>query len=352
MKTTISIVTIAAISLMLLAGCKNEEPQVETAPATTNLSLEAQTGSSSKEGGPLFAFLGSAAEIENVVVTVTQGEKPLLENYLLTRQGAIYHGTLTSLPMGPTLVFSGAGLNASGKTIFSGKVTATLTADTGSISLILIPLDDGQPNLFPFVLSVTTPKEVILNQSETVTAIVQGQAGETLQCEFISPMEGGFFTPSQVLVTLAPGATQGQCSSSYTAPAVEGTYAHEVKVTNNQTNATQVGFSLVAVYEKKDQGIEVAIAPTLDGITAKVGKGMVTLTANASDDGPASELCFTWSLNGSSAVFSEVIGNQATINPYDGNQYGNLVVTVRDKNCTGLSSSLTYSIVRRQWVVK
>lgn len=336
----------------VLPGCKEEEPPVETTPSTASLTLTAKTGSNSKDGGPLFAFLGAASEIENVVVTVSQGDKALIENYLLTKQGGSYQGTLSSLPIGPALVFVGAGLNAAGSKIFEGKVTATLTAPTQSISLALNPIDDGKANLFPYIVSLTSPKEVILNQSEVITAQIKGQAGETLQCQFLASANGGSFDPAEVWVTLAAEQTQGECSSSYTAPAVEGEYSHEVKVTNNQSNATQVGFTLKAVYEEQDAGVEVAIAPTIDGVTAKVGKRSVTLIATASDDGPDHELCYQWSLNGSRAAFSQINGNQATISPYDGTQAGALVITVQDKNCTGLSSSLTYTIAPKQWTVK
>ncbi|MDX2470151.1 MAG: hypothetical protein QNL04_06195 [SAR324 cluster bacterium] len=375
LKNTKNLLTISFMLILILAGC--QEPEAEVAETTPTVDLNVAVavvgteatandrtasivgeavsqilypdGSNTEIDQPSMAFLGAATDIDRVEVTVTEGLVNLITSQPLTYSLTSYSAILPSLPIGSEIVITAKGLDITGKEIYNGNQTVTLVGTETTLAINLNPIDDGKLNTLPVVTAVTTPTEIERVLTGDVSITIAGAIGDSFECQFLPDANGGYYTPSVINVTL--GATTGTCDSTFTAPDVKGFVSHEFIVTNSQSNSTTIGYDLNIVNAKKDVGVTVGIAPSIDSLAAKVTKKGVTLTANVSDDQPTNKLCYSWVYNGSTTAFKDATKNPASFTGYDRTVGGQLVLTIRDENCTGLSTSATFEIAVGQWPV-
>ena len=383
LKNTKSLVITSMMLIMILAGC--QEPEAEVAETTPTLDLNiavavggtettttnnpgvitdptanvvaeglSQTlfadGRATELDQPSFAFLGAATDIDRVEVTVTEGLVNLITSQPLTYSLSSYSAVLPALPIGSEIVITAKGLDATGKEIYNGSQTLTLVGTETTLAINLNPIDDGKVNSLPKVTSITTPVEIERVLTGDVSITIAGEIGDSFQCQFAPDANGGYYTPANLTITL--GATTGTCDSTYTAPDMKGIVTHEVVITNAQANSTTIGYDLKLVNAKKDVGVTVGIAPTIDNLAAKVSKRKgVTLTAQVSDDQPTNQLCYSWTYNGATTVFKDATTNPVSFTGYDPTVGGQIVITVRDENCAGLSTTATFQIAVGQWPV-
>lgn len=382
LKNTKSLLITSLMLMMILAGC--QEPEAEVAETTPTVDLNvavAVTGSGAttndprvvadptanvvEEGlsqilypdgrateldQPSFAFLGAATDIDRVEVTVTEGSVNLITSQPLTYSLTSYSAVLPALPIGSEIVITAKGLDVTGKEIYNGSQTLTLVGTETTLAINLNPIDDGKENTLPKITAVTTPVEIERVMNGNVSITVAGAVGDSFQCQFNTDVNGGYYTPANITITL--GATTGTCDSTYTAADMKGTVTHEVVITNGQANSTTIGYDLNLVNAKKDVGVTVGIAPSIDNLAARVSKKKgVTLTAKVSDDQPTNQLCYSWTYNGTTTAFADATTNPVSFTGYDPAVGGQIVITVRDANCTGLSTSAIFQIAVGQWPV-
>ena len=360
--------------ILISAGCSEPEAEVTETSPTANLGVavavtDTQTTTNDSDtdlvgnvmeqvlypdgrstdvvDGPSMAFLGAASDIDRVEVTVTEGLMNLITNQQLTYELSSYSTTLMALPIGPELVITAKGLDITGKEIYNGSQTITLTGAETTLAINLNPIDDGKVNTLPKVTAITTPTEIERSMTGGILVEIAGEVGDSFECQFLPDATGGYYTPEVITITL--GATTGVCESIYTAADTKGTVSHEVIVTNSQTNSTTIGYDLNIVNAKKNVGVTVGIAPSIDSLNAKVTKKGVTLTASVSDDQPNNQLCYSWTYNGATTAFKDATKNPANFSGYNPAVGGQLNLTVRDENCTGLSTSATFEIAVGQW---
>ena len=383
LKNTKSLLVTSLMLFSILAGCQEPEAEVAQTTPTVDLNVAVAVAGTERtttndptiiteptakvvgEGlsqilypdgrftgldQPSFAFLGAATDIDRVEVTVTEGLINLITNQPLTYSITSYSAILPALPIGSEIVISAKGLDVTGKEIYNGSQTLTLVGTETTLAINLNPIDDGKINTLPKITAVTTPLEIERVLTGDVSITVAGAIGDTFQCQFAADANGGYYTPANLTITL--GATTGTCNSTFTAPDMKGFVTHEVVVINSQLNSTTIGYDLTLVNAKKDVGVTVGIAPTIDNLAARVSKKKgVTLTAKVSDDQPTNQICYSWTYNGTTTAFKDATVNPVSFTGYDPTIGGDLVITVRDQNCTGLSTTATFQIAVGQWPV-
>ncbi len=382
LKNTKSLLITSLMLMMILAGCQEPEAEVAETTPTVDLNVAVAVTSSGtttndprvvtdptanvvEEGlsqilypdgrateldQPSFAFLGAATDIDRVEVTVTEAQVNLITSQPLAYSITGYSAVLPALPIGSEIVITAKGLDVTGKEIYNGSQTLTLVGTETTLAINLNPIDDGKENTLPKITAVTTPVEIERVMNGDVSITVAGAVGDSFQCQFNTDVSGGYYTPANITITL--GATTGTCDSTYTAPDMKGIVTHEVVITNGQANSTTIGYDLNLVNAKKDVGVTVGIAPSIDNLAARVSKKKgVTLTAKVSDDQPTNQLCYSWTYNGTTTAFADATTNPVSFTGYDPAVGGQIVITVRDANCTGLSTSAIFQIAVGQWPV-
>ena len=382
LKNTKSLLITSLMLMMILAGCQEPEAEVAETTPTVDLNVAVAVTSSGttthdprvvtdptanvvEEGlsqilypdgrateldQPSFAFLGAATDIDRVEVTVTEAQVNLITSQPLTYAITGYSAVLPALPIGSEIVITAKGLDVTGKEIYNGSQTLTRVGTETTLAINLNPIDDGKENTLPKITAVTTPVEIERVMNGDVSITVAGAVGDSFQCQFNTDINGGYYTPANITITL--GATTGTCDSTYTAPDMKGTVTHEVVITNGQANSTTIGYDLNLVNAKKDVGVTVGISPSIDNLAARVSKKKgVTLTAKVSDDQPTNQLCYSWTYNGTTTAFADATTNPVSFTGYDPAVGGQIVITVRDANCTGLSTSAIFQIAVGQWPV-
>ncbi|KKL44889.1 hypothetical protein LCGC14_2361170, partial [marine sediment metagenome] len=215
--------------------------------------------------------------------------------------------------------------------IFSGVTTQVLTGVSDSVVVAMDPVSDGEPILFPRVLSIRLPAEIINNTDPNIQVAVEGSADETLTYEFTSVPNGGVYTPNPGDIVL-PSSGTGTFNVTYTAPSTVGIHGQTVKVINSQGNSVEVDFNTDVVnYLTADSGVDVLFAPVVVSLNGKRNGVVVTWTAEVSDDGPLGELTYLWGFTGSSGVdFIDPVVNPADFAGYDEAKTGVITLGVTD----------------------
>ncbi len=375
LKNTKQLLIVSLMLIWTLSGCTEPEAEVAESAPTVNLGVAVAVSSSKEEASPInretnitgqvmeqvlyrdgnnsaidapnFAFLGSASDIDRVEITVTEGTVNLITNQQLIYELGSYNTTLVALPIGSEIVISAKGLDITGKEIYNGNQTVTLVGTETGLGINLNPIDDGKVNTMPKVTAITTPAEIERALTGDVSITISGEIGDSYECQFLADASGGYYTPDVITITL--GATTGTCDSTFTAPDVKTSVSHDVIVLNTQGNVTNIGYDLKIVSAKTDVGVNVGIAPSIDNLKARVTKKGVKLTAKVSDDKSKKELCYSWTYNGVTTAFKDATQNPVDFNGYNPATGGLLAITVRDENCTGLSTTAVFEISVGQW---
>ncbi len=336
-------------ALVVMLGCNSKkDPEQTTTSSPTLVTLELVVLVSTAQTPAAQAFLGGPEEVVEVQVRVETADKVWVEGQSLIFDGTRFTGSI-EVPLNLPLILSGKGLNAAGRVIYEGQTEQTLSQSGDSLTLVLNPIDDGNPNLFPQILSLTYAEEWVRLETGEVLMRFRGEAGEALRCRFFPDDRGGQYELGDQWVTLAQGATEGSCVDRFTAPDDLGKVTHKVKVTNRQGNTTSAEFQFTLVRKKGKAGVQVALAPAIVEVEAKVLEEGVSLTAKVQDDGPLDQITYSWSFNGSTHEFKDATANPLIWEDYEGSQQGELILTVVDEGGTGLSSTLTFLVRAGQW---
>ena len=207
-----------------------------------------------------------------------------------------------------------------------------------SIAILMAPVDDGVPEMFPKITSIIVPAEIVTSSTVTIGIWVEASSGETLAYATTAAPGGGIFSSSSGTITL--GGTTGTLVLSYTAPSTAGTYTHSIRVTNSQTNWVETDFSTVVSPGTASPSVIVQFAPVITAIGAKRSRSDVTFTAVVSDAAPTT-LTYSWGFDGG-LTFADNTTNPAVLQGYDETKSGNLALTVT--NGVGGATAVSYYI--------
>jgi hypothetical protein len=303
------------------------------------------------------AALGTYDDVVRVTIEVAGEDKygvpqdPLVsEQDLVQGGGGEWTGTIIGLPVGPELTFRARGYDSGDVEIFYGELLQTLTGVSDSVIVAMDPKDDGIPIMFPRVLMISLPAEIIRNTSADVDVDVQGTADESMSYEFSSEAGGGAFVPNLGGIVLSP-IGEGAIVSNYTAPDVVGDYTQTVKVVNSQGNSVEVDFDMTVVYELTDPGVGVLFAPVIVSLNGKRTDDTVTWTATVEDDVDPLNVTYLWGFTPDAGVtgldFVDATANPADFSVYDETKTGVITLSVTDGD--GLTTTITFDLVAGQF---
>jgi hypothetical protein len=335
------------LSLSTVLACNNSSPAGlggKTTSATVSVDVQVPFQAQSKASQNL---LGTINDITSLTVDVLQEGAPLITGQPLTYSAGVWSGTLENLPIGPSLTFVGHAYNVSAVEIFTGTTVQALTGQNDSITILMVPVDDGVPATFPRIIRIIVPSQIVTSSTVTLGVWVEGSSGEALTYATTAAAGGGSFSPSSGTITL--GGTTGTLVLSYSAPSTAGTYTHSIRVTNSQTNWVETDFSTVAVAGTTSPSVSVQFAPVITAIGVQRSGPDVTFTAVVSDKAPTT-LTYEWGFaentdgdaTGSGLSFVDYTTNPAVLQGYDETKSGNL--TLRVRNGAGGATIVSYNI--------
>ena len=302
------------------------------------------------------AALGTYEDVVRVTIEVAGEDKygdpqdPLVPEQDLVLVGGEWTGTISGLPVGPVLTFRARGYDSGDVEIFSGVTTQVLTGVGDQVTVAMDPIDDGIPIMFPRVLRISLPAEIVHNTSADVDVDVQGTADEAMSYEFSSEAGGGSFVPDTGGIVLSP-VGDGSIISNYTAPDVVSQYAQTVKVINSQNNSVEVDFKMTVVYDVTDPGVGVLFAPVVVSLNGKRTDDTVTWTATVDDDVDPLNVTYLWGFTPDAGVtgldFVDATANPADFTAYDETKTGVITLGVTDGD--GLTTTISFDLVAGQF---
>ncbi len=328
------------IVLLLLTAlaCSNSSsggPGGNTTSATVSIDVKTPSQAQSKAAQK---FLGTFTDVTSVTVDVLKGGTSIITGQHLTYSNGVWSGTLSNLPIGPSLTFIGHAYNASAVQIFTGTTVQAMTGNNDSVGILMAPVSDGVPAMFPKITAILVSAQIVTLNTMTIGILLEASSGETLTYAATAAAGGGSFSPSSGTITLA--GTTGTLVLSYTAPSTAGTYTHSIRVTNSQSNWVQASFSTVVVAATSSASLSVQFSPVITSIGAERSGSDVTFTATVSDTTPAS-LTYSWGFDGG-LTFADNATNPAVLQGYDETKSGNLTLTVT--NGVGAATTVSYYI--------
>jgi hypothetical protein len=357
--------------LMLLAfGCtliEGKEQKYDTTSIDIAIDLPGQFSAKAALGTfsdvqfSAKAALGTFSDVQRVTIEVVgvdkYGNPPsslATVDLVQAVPGGPWTGTITGLPVGPSLTFTARGYDSPpptvGVLIFSGDVTQVLTGLSDSVTVAMNPIDDGIPIMFPRVLMISLPAEIVHLDSKDVNVSVQGTANEDMSYEFSSESGGGAFSPSIGVETLT-AIGDGTITSNYTAPDAVGEYAQTVKVINSQGNSVEVDFDITVVYDVTDPGVGVLFAPVVVSLNGKRTGDTVEWTAVVEDDVDPLDVIYDWGFTptGGTTGLDFVVdtANPASMTVYNENKTGDVTLAVTDGD--GLTTTISFELVAGQF---
>ena len=303
------------------------------------------------------AALGTFIDVVRVTMEVAGDDKygvyqdPLVPEQDLVLVGGEWTGTITGLPVDPVLTFTARGYDAGDVEIFSGVTTQVLTGVSDSVVVAMDLVSDGEPILFPRVLSIRLPAEIINNTDANVKVEVEGSADETLAYEFTSVPGGGVYAPNPGDIVL-PSSGTGTFNVTYTAPEDADVYGQNVKVINSQGNSVEVDFNMTVKYSLTDLPVGVLFAPVVVSLNGKRTGDVVTWTAVVEDDIDPLNVSYQWGFTpdvGTTGLDFVGLGdtNPADFEVYDETKTGVIILRVTDGY--GLTTTITFNLVLGQF---
>ena len=293
------------------------------------------------------AAVGTVSDVTRISVIVSGDDRfgvyqaGLATLDLTENPPGVWTGVIAGLSIGPTLTFTTTAYNATDEEVFSGVTTQVLTGFADSVSIDLLPTDDGSSVLLPRITAITIPDEFIHNQSANIDIDVDGAASETISFN-MSAGAGAFIPESGSLVLPLSGA--GSIVVGYAAPDPVGTYVHAVTATNSQGNSVSTTFQTVVVYDVTSPSLSVVFGPVLTAVSAQRSGATVTWTAEVYDDGDPNSLVYSWSFSQfggtAGAVFSDPSANPSELIGYDESVVGDITLELTDDE--GLTTTITF----------
>ncbi len=305
------------------------------------------------------AALGTFKNVVRVTIEVVGEDKygvvqdPLVPEQDLVLVGGEWAGTITGLPVDPVLTFTSRGYAAGDVEIFSGVTTQVLTGVSDSVVVAMDPVSDGEPILFPRVLSIRLPAEIINNTDANIQVAVEGSADETLTYEFTSVPNGGVYTPNPGDIVL-PSSGTGTFNVTYAAPSVVEDYGQTVKVINSQGNSVEVDYNTKVVYELTDPVMGVLFAPVVISLSGTrtynvVAGDFVTWTVVVEDDIEPLNVTYLWGFTGTAGVdfVDPAVNSSADLAVYDETVTGEITLSGTDGD--GLTTTITFNLPAGQF---
>ena len=240
--------------------------------------------------------LGLAAEVEKVILDVKEGETYYLREQVLTRSGNTWSGTLSNLPVGPTLTFIARAYDSSGNKILQGSTDQVLTGEHDLINISLSPVYDGA-FLLPKISQIQINPSARLEVSQTAKILISvgGNFEETVSYRLSGSKnsgsenrEGGTLTPCSGTITLEENT--GTIEIDYRAPERPGTYRYTIAVTNEQNNTVETDFEITVDStaaaepgegspDSSNPKINVRFAPVITSLKARQSGSTIIWTA-------------------------------------------------------------------------
>ena len=178
-----------------MLACSNSSPAGpggKTTSATVSVDVQApsQAQSIASQNLP-----GTISDITSLTVDVLKGGTPLISGQQLSYSDGVWSGTLENLPIGPSLTFIGHAYNVSAVEIFTGTTVQAMTGTNDSVTMLMAPVDDGVPAMFPKITRITVPAQIITSSTATIGIGVQASSGETLNYATTAASGGRQFQP-------------------------------------------------------------------------------------------------------------------------------------------------------------
>lgn len=315
------------------------------------------------------------AEITRVILDVKEGSTYLVQEQVLVKVGGAWTGTLSGLPIGPTLSFLVRAYDSTGSEIFQGGTERILTGNHDLISISLSPVYN-EAFLIPKIseIQITPQIPLAISQAAKIIIFVGGTAEETLSYQIFEGKkserkcrEEETFDPPSGTITLQDDGT-GVIEIDYRAPARPGNYYYTIAVTNEQNNTAETEFEItVSNPEDGETGVEpvtpvdprlnLSFAPVVTSLKAKqsgttiIWTAIVDTGAQASsnarsntstqaDDAVNKGLKYQWSYDGG-LEFKNSRSNPAVMLGYSPSAEGILTLTVSGP---GGSTTISYNL--------
>ena len=347
---------------LLLLGCGtgsssstsgNSEPAPPPTVETTSTSAFIQI----EDGQSAFntRFSGTLDNVGWINITVKNGTS-IVASDNLTLSGGSWSGTLDNLTIGVPLNFIAKAYDANKILLFTVNTQQTLATSGNTVSLYLMPVDDGTANTFPQVTKIVYPHSMNTSDNATFQIFITGQTNERFP--YAMTNGGGSFTPQSGTFRLS--GTSGVLSLNYTAPSsvpASGSVTHTFKITNTQNNSVEQDLSTTITTPSTVQTpntatvqMTTAFAPVITGLTAKRIGNAVAWTAQSS---PSNNLTYAWNFNSknfcNTNLFDNATGsctgttansNAEVMTPYASTDHGTLTLTIQG---TGTNPNVTAS---------
>lgn len=352
-RKTLATILGSVVCLFLLAACSGtNEETIRYTSATINAAFTSPSGNSKASFSA--AFLGTAADATSMTVDVKNGSTSIVSGAALTNTNGVWSATISNLPIGPQLTFTGHAYNSSAVEIFNGTTLQAMTGTNDQVSISMAPVSSGVTMQFPKITQIGIPASIEVSTTANLSIHVEGSSTDTLSYQItLAPGGGqiGSYTTAQGSIIMA-GSTSATIAYVYTAPAAAGTYTHSVTVTNNQGNSVKTTFTTHVVSPQAaptaNSALTVQFNPVITAINGERNGSDVAFTASVSDDGPAGELSYLWQYSGGLS-FSDTASNPAVLTGYSETASGTLTLTVIDHNGSGGSTTVTYQLPAGQF---
>ncbi|MBF0353572.1 MAG: hypothetical protein HQM11_21275 [SAR324 cluster bacterium] len=289
----------------------------------------------------------AASDINSVTLEVLDGADVLIAPTLLTKAGGSWLGTMELLPVNTELTFIARAYDINGVEIFNGTTAITLDGTKKSLSMSLQPVSDGASISLPKVTQISRPAKIQTSGIVPVTFDVSGPSGDTIYYQLTADVGGGSFSQTQGSVVLA--GTTGQIVVDYTAPAIVGSYTHNLKISTSDTHSISSNFSTLIVTPAEvtegsgNAGSLISFNPVIHTISAKRdSSNNLVWTASVSDDGDTNLMTYFWSYTDNAVSFADATANPAVMQGYSVSSTGTLTLIVTDD--AGASTSVNYAV--------
>ncbi len=295
-----------------------------------------------------FQISGSALGVHTEISQVTVDVKEETTFHISAQQLDLdatadsYSGTLMNLPVGPALTFIAHAYNSSSTEIFSGTLIQTMTGTDDSVTLFLVPVDDGNGTTLPSISRIEYLKTLRPLKSEKIRFYLSGTLAEELNYQITAASSGGSFFPNTGSVHV--GSALVTLVSTYTAADTTGDFEHTFELTNSQGNSVKIHFDTQVSEDLTNSDFTVSFYPVVAALGGKRIGDDVVWSAVVSDDGPQDELTYLWAYDGG-LEFEDDTSHDAKMQDYSSTDTGTLTLTVTDENGSGSSTQIGYVLV-------
>lgn len=212
----------------------------------------------------------SAVKSVQVILKNAAGESSTVTALQVT--STIYEASVEGLPLNIDLDIEVKAFDKDGILAFSGKSSVKITEASKPVTptVVMTPMDDGQPNLAPVITAVET---------DSTKVIVDGQI--SLKVSASDPDGDEIYYQWSTSESLGTFSDATKPSTVWTAPNVAGVYAMTVKISDSEL-ISKYTFE-VRVTDNGQVDPDIVFAPIVVGFNVKWEDKTITLTPNILD---------------------------------------------------------------------